>query len=222
MEKLSTRVMDETSQDANQLDDKGTRIESPKMRSFLLGLGALIGAAGAEKLLGGNAMSVAMAYQSNNQRWQTSGRLFTQKQLQQLRDICQLVIPKTGTAGAGDVDTHGFIDNQLVRCHANWQQIQVVELLKRIESAAIKRFGTAFSDSSESEQLSLLTSIEEAENEFGQDDAEHFAFLKQMIVFGYFTSEVGATHELAYLPVPGGFTGSIPYSSVGKLWSGGM
>lgn len=138
--------------------------------------------------------------------------------MQQLRDICQLVIPKTDTAGAGDVDPHGFIDNQLVRCHANWQQTQMVNLLKRIDAAAQKRFAKSFSEASESQQLSLLTAIEEAEKEFGRDDAEHFAFLKRMIVFGYFTSEVGATQELAYLPVPGGFKGSIEYSSVGKAW----
>lgn len=48
MDKLSTRVVGEVSQDANQLDDKGTPIESPKMRPFLLGLGALVGAAVAE------------------------------------------------------------------------------------------------------------------------------------------------------------------------------
>ncbi|MDO6838861.1 gluconate 2-dehydrogenase subunit 3 family protein [Paraglaciecola chathamensis] len=193
-------------------------VENPKKRSFLLGLGALIGAAGAANLLGGGGLSVAMAYQGNPQSWQSAGRLFTQKQMQQLRDICQLVIPKTDTAGAGDVDTHGFIDNQLVRCHANWQQTQVVDLLKRIDAAAQKRFKKSFSEASESQQLALLSAIEEAEKEFGRDDAEHFAFLKHMIVFGYFTSEVGATQELAYLPVPGGFKGSIEYSSVGKAW----
>lgn len=40
--------MGEVSQDANQSGDKGTPIQSPKKRSFLLGLGALVGAAVAE------------------------------------------------------------------------------------------------------------------------------------------------------------------------------
>jgi hypothetical protein len=218
MQKSSISSFEEPLRKSTEALTKEDAAANPNKRNFLLGLGALIGTAGATNLLGGSALSVAMAYQGNPQSWQSSGRLFTQKQMQLLRDICQLVIPKTDTLGAADVDTHGFIDNQLVRCHASWQQTQVVDLLKRIDSAAKKRFNGSFSAADKSQQLALLTSIEEAENEFGRDDAEHFSFLKQMIVFGYFTSEVGATKELAYLPIPGGFKGSIPYSSVGKAW----
>lgn len=210
-------------QSSNNPDfDSRAQLKSTQRRSFLLGITALIGSAGAANLLGGNALSVAMAYQNNPKSWQSAGRLLSQGQMHLLRDICQIVIPKTDTAGAADVDTHGFIDNQLVRCHPRWQQTQVVDLLVRIDAAANKRFAQAFTQVSQQQQLALLTSIEEADQEFGHDDSEHFAFLKQLIVFGYFTTEVGATKELAYLPVPGGFKGSIPYSSIGKSWLGGL
>ncbi|WP_158769060.1 gluconate 2-dehydrogenase subunit 3 family protein [Paraglaciecola sp. L1A13] len=222
MDKSSTCSSQHVLHQQASASSEGAELGSPRKRSFLVGLGALIGSVGAANLLGGNAISVAMAYQSNPNSWQSSGRLFTQHQMQLLRDICQLVIPKTETAGAADVDTHGFIDNQLVRCHPAWQQSQVSELLDLIDASAKERFNKRFIQCSEQQQLVLLTSIEEAENEFGHDDAEHFAFLKQLIVFGYFTTEVGATKELAYLPVPGGFTGSIPYSSIGKAWFGGL
>lgn len=192
------------------------QLKSTQRRSFLLGLATLIGSAGAANLLGANALSVAMAYQANPQSWQSPGRLFTQVQMQMLRDICQIVIPTTNTPGAGDVDTHGFVDNQLVRCHPRWQQRQVLDLLKLIDSVAHKRFAKSFIQCNPQQQLALLTSIEDPQQELG--DGEHFAFLKHLIVFGYFTTEVGATKELAYLPVPGGFKGSIPYKVIGKSW----
>ena len=222
MDKSSSRPPHQVINEPVHNSAQSAQVDNPHKRSFLLGLSALIGSASAASLLGGNAINVAMAYQGNAQSWQSSGRLLTQGQMQLLRDICQLVIPKTDTAGAADVDTHGFIDNQLVQCHPPWQQTQVVDLLDRIDRAAQKRFTSQFTQCSQQQQLALLTSIEEAEKEFGHDDAEHFAFLKQLIVFGYFTTEVGATKELAYLPVPGGFKGSIPYSSIGKAWLGGL
>lgn len=195
-----------------------TKLKSTQRRSFLMGLTALIGSAGAVNLLGGNALSVAMAYQGNTLSWQSAGRLLTQQQMHMLRDICQIVIPKTDTPGAADLDTHGFIDNQLVRCYLPEQQIMTVNLLERINAIARKRFAKDFVRSSEQQQLSLLISIENTSQEFNISDTKHFAFLKKLIVFGYFTTEIGATKELAYLPVPGGFKGSIPYSSIGKAW----
>ena len=39
-------------------------IEDKKRRSILFGLSAIIGSAGATKMLGGNALGVAMAYQN--------------------------------------------------------------------------------------------------------------------------------------------------------------
>ena len=195
-------------------------IEDKKRRSILFGLSAIIGSAGATKMLGGNALGVAMAYQNRPDGVQAAGRLFTNGQMQILREVCQLVIPKTDTPGAADLDTHGFIDNQLVRCHRADEQLRAVKLLKLMDSSAKKQFKKNFIQSSEHQQLSLLTSIENAKNGFLADDAEHVAFLKQLIVFGYFTTEIGATEELAYLPVPGGFKGSIPYSSVNKAWFG--
>jgi len=38
-------------------------------------------------------------------------------------------------------------------------------------------------------------------------------------VFGYYTSQPGATKELTYLPLPGGFKGSVPLASVGSAYS---
>ncbi|MBU3005557.1 gluconate 2-dehydrogenase subunit 3 family protein [Paraglaciecola arctica] len=195
-------------------------IEDKKRRSILFGLSAVIGSAGASKMLGENALGVAMAYQNRPDCVRAVGRLFTSGQMQILREVCQLVIPKTDTPGAADLDTHGFIDNQLVRCHRADEQLRVVRLLKLMDSSAKKQFKKNFIQSSEQQQLSLLTSIENAKNGFLEDDAKHFAFLKQLIVFGYFTTEIGATEELAYLPVPGGFKGSFPYSSVNKAWFG--
>ena len=64
----------------------------------------------------------------------------------------------------------------------------------------------------------MLTDLERPANGFDEEQKWDFKFLKQLIVFGYYTSEVGATRELGFDPYPGGFRGSVPYASVGKAW----
>jgi hypothetical protein len=185
-------------------------------RNFITGLSAIFGAAGSAQLLGGSAISVAMAYTPNPNSANTAGKIFSRPQMVQLRDICAVVIPKTETPGAAEVDAHGFIDSQLFHCHTKEQQLQAKSILEKIEKIAIKGRRKSFSAIGHQQQYDLLTSLEKAENGFSDEDKSHFKFIKGLIIFGYYTSEPGATQELEYLAVPGGFTGSIPYDSVGK------
>ena len=39
----------------------------------------------------------------------------------------------------------------------------------------------------------------------------YFTMIKQLTLFGFFTSEVGATKVLRHLPIPGGFDGDLAY-----------
>jgi hypothetical protein len=43
--------------------------------------------------------------------------------------------------------------------------------------------------------------------------------IKQLTIWGYFTSEVGQTEALAYDPVPGVFHGDVPLEPGQKAWS---
>jgi hypothetical protein len=40
--------------------------------------------------------------------------------------------------------------------------------------------------------------------------------MKELTLLGYYTSEVGATHELQYNPTPGRFEGCVPMSRIGR------
>lgn len=185
-------------------------------RKFVTGISAIFGAAGSAQLLGGNAISVAVAYAPNPSSTKNAGNIFSQLQMVQLREICAVVIPKTETPGAAEVDAHGFVDNQLFHCHTKEQQLQATAILKKIEQNAIKQYDKPFSASTSQQKFDLLTSSEKTENGFSDEDRMNFKFIKGLIIFGYYTSEPGATKELEYVMVPGGFTASIPYDSVGK------
>ena len=200
-------------------DTNNPVIQDKSKRHFILGLSTLIGGATASQLLGGNALSVAMAYSPKLNSAAAHGKLFSQPDMLLLKDICALVIPNTETLGAAEVDVHGFIDNQLFHCSDEAQQQQALGILLSLNEQAKQRHKLSFSQCSEALQLGLLTELEQGTTDFAADEKNQFKVLKALIIFGYYTSEVGATQEQAYLPVPGGFKGSIPYDSVGKAWA---
>lgn len=197
------------------------KITSMDRRSLLKGLGLVLGAHAANTLLGGNGWSVAMAFQQTaegNRQLQ----LLTASQLQTLAVIGDLTIPRTDNPGALATDCHWFVDNQLRHCFQPQVQETVMAILDKIQAASVTRFGTDFSETEPARQLSLLTALEQTQQEFSLTDTQAFKRVKSLLVFGYFTSEVGMTKMLAYDPVPGGFKGSVPYASVGKAYSGGF
>ena len=52
-----------------------------------------------------------------------------------------------------------------------------------------------------------------------KDDPHYFGMMKQLTVWGYFTSEVGATKALRYVVVPTCYEGCIPYKKGDKAWA---
>jgi hypothetical protein len=198
-----------------------TQVDKPAVtdksrRYFIAGMTAIFSAATAAQLLGGNAISVAVAYNPKANSAKTAGKIFNQTQMNQLKDICAVVIPKTKTLGAAEVDTHGFLDNQLFHCHTKDQQQQAKSILMKIDQVARKEFNKPFTACDKQQQYDLLTSLEKIQNGFNNEDKQNWKLIKGLIIFGYYTSEVGASQELNYLAVPGGFTGSVPYDKDAK------
>jgi hypothetical protein len=53
-----------------------------------------------------------------------------------------------------------------------------------------------------------------------EDDPNHyFTLMKQLTLWGFFTSEPGATKALRYVAVPGRYEGCIPYKKGDKAWA---
>jgi hypothetical protein len=52
-----------------------------------------------------------------------------------------------------------------------------------------------------------------------EDDPHYFSLMKQLTLWGYFTSKPGATQALRYVAVPGSYQGCIPYKKGDKAWA---
>jgi hypothetical protein len=203
-------------------DINKTNINTESRRKFLRGLSLLVGGTVAAALVSGNSLSVAMAHSlkpvSEGNDLLADGKIFTLSQLKQLKGICAIVIPKTDTLGAAEVNTHGFIDNQLFHCYEQAEQEKMIQLLTLVDEVAKESFSQSFTELSQDQQFELLTALDLGKDNFDKKQRADFKSLKKLICFGYYTSEVGASQELRYLAVPGGYKGSIPYKSFEASW----
>jgi hypothetical protein len=70
----------------------------------------------------------------------------------------------------------------------------------------------------------LLVTLDKEQKEYTskkkpEDPPHYFKLMKDLTVQGYFTSEVGATKALRYVPVPGKYEGCMPYNKGDKAWA---
>lgn len=158
-----------------------------------------------------------------------------QNQFDLVGDIADTIIPDTDTLGAKSVNVHYLIDELA----ANWMRADerqyFLNELTALDERIKKERGRRFSDLDLKERgavldqlgQEMLASLNHASlgqgditNSGGNDENKHiYLLLRELILFGYYTSEVGATQELIYDPVPGDFKGCIPFNDIGKAWA---
>lgn len=184
-------------------------------RRITLGLGALIGASATSQLLGGSGLSSALAFQQSDK---TSRDLFSPQHKAIILHISDTILPKTDTPSASELGVHHFIEHQLLHVYDSAQQNRSMALCDHIEEAAKQQFNASFVVLTAAQQTALLNKVESVAPPFTKETKAEFSLIKSLVVFGFFTTEIGATQILKYQAVPGGFTPSIPYATVGSAW----
>jgi hypothetical protein len=84
--------------------------------------------------------------------------------------------------------------------------------------------GKAFMEASPAERTAFLTELDKEAAAFQKtkkpDETKHyFTMLKELTLWGFFSSEVGATKALRYIAVPGKYEGTVPYKKGDKAWA---
>ena len=133
--------------------------------------------------------------------------------------LAELIIPATDTPGALAAGAHHTISHLLNVCETPARQQQFLAGLARIDAVAIEQGGKPFVKLAPAKQVALLRALDQAASPFNGTDKQFFTQLKRYTLFAYYTSEAGATRELAYLPVPGGYKGNVPVRKTTRTWA---
>ncbi|WP_086931742.1 gluconate 2-dehydrogenase subunit 3 family protein [Agarilytica rhodophyticola] len=192
-------------------------VEDATKREFLYRLGKLVGTATAVSLVGGCGLSEAARYRQGLVADEDKGQVFNQSERAILHSVCDAILPETDTPSASQLDCHGFIEHQLAHCHPIEQQNNCRSILRKIQRCSRRQHSNDFVNLSQDQQQNLLRDVENKKG-FRASDKSKFQFLKALLIYGYFTSEIGASKVLKYEAIPDGFKGSIPYREGDKTW----
>lgn len=148
------------------------------------------------------------------------GQILSESQMQLLRDFVEVIIPQTDTPGAAATDTHGFIDDQLANCQAQDEAKRFITDLDKAGDLIEQHWKMTYSALPEQDQQAVMKAIAHHATPFDTLSGNFFHQLKSLTLLGYYSSEAGASQELVYLPVPGGFDGDYKVSdNNGKAFS---
>src|SRR5262249_4316121 len=101
------------------------------------------------------------------------------------------------------------------------------EGISTIDSRMQALHGVAFVHASKVQRRSLLLTIDGEAKLYAESIADqipsrrphYFTLLKQLTLYGFFTSEAGATRVARYRPIPGPYKGCIPYKKGETFWA---
>jgi len=150
--------------------------------------------------------------------------LFNTDQVAFFNEVGDTILPPTKTPGAKAADVGSFIAIMVADCYTPADQKIFMTAQSKIDAESQKMFNKNFLDCDSGQRTQLLTAIDKeqklsAKNKQPADPYHYFSMVKQLTLLGYFTSEVGCTQALRYVPVPGRFDGNIPYKKGDKAWA---
>ncbi|HEY6131651.1 MAG TPA: gluconate 2-dehydrogenase subunit 3 family protein [Halioglobus sp.] len=199
-------------------------------REFLQCAALLISGASASQLVF-SLSEEQQAYLANAPDFSNSAvNYFSANQREILAAMAETIIPRTETPGAIDARVPAFLELMV----ANWLKEEERAIfdagLKDIETRIPLEYGKPFQQLGAAEQLQIMEALEEAAADspwydFGNvqreyiSDAPFICQLKELTIWGFFTSQEGATRVLRYDPMPMAFNGNIPLAPDDSSWS---
>lgn len=182
-------------------------------REYLKQIALLTGAAvvGADVFLSGCAPKGAAGFLTN-------------AQMTLLDEIGETIIPATSTPGAKAAEVGKFMNVMVRDCYTPAEQETFKAGLTSIQEWSQKNIGKSFESASPTQRHDLLVGLEkEAKSYNEKKDKEapvhYYTMMKQLTLWGFFTSKTGMTETLRYVPVPGRYDGNVPYKKGDKAWA---
>ncbi len=149
------------------------------------------------------------------------------------REVSQIVLPRTGTPGAGDVGVgdflilafaHGLEDSRAPLANPQGEPLRAdgsLDHLAWLERTLDRASGGDFLGASAQARVQTLAALDAQAYPPGPPPADPSPWqkIKGLILTGYYTSQTGASQELRYELVPGRFENDIPLTPGYRAWS---
>lgn len=146
--------------------------------------------------------------------------LFPADMREQAAALAETIIPETDTPGAREAGVADFIEFMLQEWYPEEDRERFMDGVARLKAHCRERYQQTFSELNGGDQFKIVASLRDGQaEEFTDGGQAFFKHIKQLTIFGYYTSEIGMTVERKYLPVPGQYDGAYPYENVRTLFT---
>jgi hypothetical protein len=141
-----------------------------------------------------------------------------------LDEVAETILPATDSPGAKEAKVGDFMTRIVRDCYEEKDQKIFVDGMLKLNEASKKKNGKSFLDSSPQERHDLLVDLDKEAKDYmakkkREDPTHYFRMMKELTLWGYFTSEPGATKALRYVAIPGRYEGCIDYKKGDKAWA---
>ncbi len=153
-----------------------------------------------------------------------AGLNFSPDDISFLDEVGETIIPATDTPGAKEAKIGEFMHTIVRDCYEPENQQIFIAGMGKLNNASKQKNGKYYLESTPAERKSLLMDLDKEQKEYTAkkkptDPAHYFRMMKELTVWGFFSSEPGATKALRYIAVPGKYEGCIPYKKGDKAWA---
>lgn len=155
----------------------------------------------------------------------TETGLFSEADLAFLDEVGETILPTTEKSpGAKAAKIGAFMKTIVTDCYDAAEQAIFLAGMVKLKDLSLKEYQRPFMQLTAEEKTGLITALDlEAtnynKNKLETDPEHYFSMIKQLTLWGFFTSEPGATEALRFVPVPGRFEGCVDYVAGDPAWA---
>ena len=141
-----------------------------------------------------------------------------------LNEVAETILPRTNTPGAKDAKVGEFMTVIVKDCYEEDDQKTFLDGMQKLNDASQTKNKKSFMESTPEQRHALLVDLDKEAKDYQKNRKEkdpnhYFSLMKQLTLWGFFTSKEGATQALRYVAVPGRYEGCIPYKKGDKAWA---
>ena len=142
-----------------------------------------------------------------------------------LDEVGETILPHTASSpGAKEAKIGDFMKTIVNDCYEDKDQKIFLDGMQKLNAVSKAKNGKSFLDADAQQRHDLLVDLDKEQKDYTskkkpEDPAHYFRLMKELTLWGYFTSEPGATKALRYVAVPGRYEGCVPYKKGDKAWA---
>jgi hypothetical protein len=143
---------------------------------------------------------------------------FTAQDVALLDEVADTILPETKTPGAKAAHVGPFMALMVTDTYDDQQQGIFRDGIRKLNDAG-------FMTRTPGQRLAFLEQLDREQKTYMDTrpqgaPAHYFRLIKELTLFGYFTSEIGCTQAMHYRETPGRFDPCVPYTPGETAWAG--